>query len=157
MVAMQEVREAVDHAKEILEECGIDIDVTADQLWSWFETDLPFPDIELGEVIVDPLTVIHELVEIDEVLKMGLSITKDVIIKHPAQVDDAHWTAARVELKVAEMIGAFDHIEERIGSMEKWCVDHSLPEKRRAEYRQLLAEARSMLGERIRRRPCIPR
>lgn len=54
MTTMNEVREAVDHAKEILEDCGMDVDATADQLWDWFETDLPVPDIEVGDVSSTP-------------------------------------------------------------------------------------------------------
>ncbi len=54
MTTMNEVREAVDHAKEILEDCGMDVDATADQLWDWFETDLPVPDIEIGDVSSTP-------------------------------------------------------------------------------------------------------
>jgi len=145
MTTMQEVREAVDHAKEILEDYGMNIDVTADQLWDWFETDLPVPDIELGDVIINPLLVIHELVEIDEVLKMGLAITKDVIVRSPDEVDTAHLKAARVELTVAKAIGAIDHIREMCAAIERWCIDTTVPESRRGEYRRLLDEARASL------------
>ncbi|MCU0852220.1 MAG: hypothetical protein MUC90_03040 [Thermoplasmata archaeon] len=110
MVSMNEVEAAVDSAKEMLSESGVDLDVTADQLWEYFETDLPVPDISLGEVILNPLLVVHELVEIDEVLKMGL----------------------------------------RIGNIEKWTVDKTLSEGRKADYRRLLAEAKEALS-RLRR------
>jgi hypothetical protein len=144
---MDEVRGAVDKAKDMMAGCGIDVEVTAEQLWDWFETDLPAPDDDLEEIIVNPLIVVHELVEIDQVLKMGLAITKDVIIKNPGPVDDAHLTAARIELQVARAVGAADHVRERIGNIEKWCVDRTLTEGRRAEYRHLLAEAKSILTE----------
>ena len=146
MVSMDVVRAAVDNARQLLRDCGIDVDVTADQLWDWFETDLPVPDIELGDVVVNPLLVVHELVEIDEVLKMGLTITKDVIIRNPEKVDDAHLKAARVELAVAEAISATEHIRELTKAIEKWCVDKALSEMRRAEYRHLLDEARESLA-----------
>ena len=147
MVTMDEVRAAVDKAKEIMADCGIKVEVTADQLWDWFQTDLPVPDVELGEVVIDPLTVIHELVEIDEILKMGLAITKDVIIKNPEKVDDAHLRAAKVELEVAKAIRAVDHMRERILSIEGWCVDKTLSEDRKAEYRRLLAKTKADIAE----------
>jgi hypothetical protein len=142
---MDEVRSAVDNAKQLLTDCGVDIDVSAEQLWDWFDTELPVPDIELGDVVIDPLLVVHELVEIDEVLKMGLKLTKDVIIKNPEKLDDAHIKAAEIELMVAKSIGAVDHIESRIKDMERWCVEGTLSELREKEYRQLLVQAKDYL------------
>jgi hypothetical protein len=142
---MDEVRSAVDNAKQLLTDCGVDIDVSAEQLWDWFDTELSVPDIELGDVVIDPLLVVHELVEIDEVLKMGLKLTKDVIIKNPERVDDAHIKAAEIELMVAKSIGAVDHIESRIKDMERWCVEGTLSELREKEYRQLLVQAKDYL------------
>lgn len=146
MVSMKEVELAVEEAKEMLRGSGIDLDVTADQLWNWFETDLPMPDISLGEVLINPLLVVHELVEIDEVLKMGLAITKDVIIRNPEKVDDAHLVAAKIELLVARNVGASAHIKERITHIEKWALDKALSESRKAEYRRLLADAKDALS-----------
>ena len=143
---MNEVRAAVDNAEKLLADCGIDVDVTADQLWEWFETDLPVPDIELGDVIVNPLLVVHELVEIDEVLKMGLTITKDVIVRNPGKIDDAHLKAARIDLAVAETIRATEHLKEMTKSIERWCLEKTLAETRRAEYRQLLFDAKKTLA-----------
>ena len=135
----------MDNAKQMLADCGVDLNVTADQLWEWFDTELPVPDIELGDVIVDPLLVVHELVEIDEVLKMGLAITKDVIVKNPKKIDDAHLKATKIELMIARSLGAVEHIEDRIHSIESWCEDETLTALRRKEYRELLAEAEGCL------------
>lgn len=146
MVSMREVESAVDKAKQMLSDSGIDVDVTADQLWEWFETDLPFPDISLGEIVLNPLLVVHELVEIDEVLKMGLAITKDVIMRNPEKVDDAHLIAAKIELLVARNLGAAEHIKERIANIENWALDKTISEGRRADYHRLLAEAKDALS-----------
>ncbi len=144
---IEEVREAVDRAKETLEDYGVPVDVTADQLWEWFETELPGVDNEeLGEIIGNSLLVIHELVEIDEALKMGLAITKDVIVKNPDKIDTAHLRAAKVELAIAKAIGETEHIRDRCESMEQWCVDKAVSEANRVEYRKLLSEAKSFLA-----------
>lgn len=95
--------------------------------------------------MVDPLLVVHELVEIDEILKMGLTISKDSLIKNPEKVDDAHLKAARVELLLARSIGAEEHLRSRLESMERWCIDETLSISRRAEYRQLVNEAKACI------------
>jgi len=41
--------------------------------------------------------MVHELVEIDEVRRMGLRITKDVIVRNMVRTTDAPLKAARVE------------------------------------------------------------
>jgi hypothetical protein len=145
MVTLDEVEKAVENAKEMLSECGIDLEVTADQLWEYFETDLPVPDIELGDVIVNPFLVVHELVEIDEIVRMGLAITKDVVMKHPDEIDRAHLKAARVELMVAKACAAEEHTRALVGAIERWCVDEAVTQSRREEYRKLLSEAREAL------------
>ncbi len=156
MVTREEIQAAVDKARELIMDCGVNVDTTEKDLIQWFDTDLPFPDISLGEVVVNPLLVVHELIEIDEMLKMGFTLTKDVIMRNPEEVDDAHLRAAKIEMKIAHSIGATEHIRDRIKDMEKWCVDKALAESRRADYRQLLATAKVYLSELERRRPRNP-
>ena len=145
MVSIEEVRVAVEKAKEMLSDSGIDVEVTADQVWDWLETDLPTPDLEIGDVVLDPLVIVHGIIEIDELLKVGLSITKNLRLEHPENVEDAHLKAAKVELMVARAIGATEHLEERIKDIEQWSIDKTLTDRRRAEYEQLLAEAKRHL------------
>lgn len=147
MVTKEEIQTAVDKAKELMTNCGIDVDTTTEDLIDWFDTELPFPDITLGEVVIDPLLVVHELVEIDEMLKMGFALTKDVIMKNPEEVDDAHLKAAGIEMKIAHSIGAAEYIRDRIKDMEGWCIDKALAESRRADYRQLLKTTKDYLSE----------
>jgi len=148
----EEIQGAVEKAKRLMLDCGIDTDVTTDDLIQWFETEIPIPDISLGDVILDPLLVVHELVEIDEILKMGLELTKDVIIKNPRKVDDAHLKAATVEVKIANSIGSVEHLRERVKDMEKWCVEETLPESRRIEYRRLMLDTKRILSDLERKR-----
>ncbi len=89
--------------------------------------------------------MIHELVEIDEMLKLGVEMTKEAIAKHPDKVGAAHLRAARAELMVAKAVGATDHIRERCADLETWCMDKTMPESRREEFRALLEEAKADL------------
>jgi len=147
MVTREEIQAAVDKAKELMLDCGLDIDATTDDLIDWFDTDLPTPDITLGEVVINPLLVVHELVEIDEMLKMGLTLAKDIIKKNPEKVDDAHLKAAAVEMKIAHSIGAAEHLRDRMKDMEKWCVNKALSESRKADYRRLLTTTENYLSD----------
>jgi hypothetical protein len=147
MVTREEVQAAVDKAKELMLDCGLDVDATAEDLIEWFDTELPIPDIALDDVVIDPLLVVHELVEIDEMLKMGLTLAKDIIKKNPEKVDDAHLKAAAVEMKIAHSIGAAEHLRDRINDIEGWCVDKALSESRRADYRRLLTTTKNFLSE----------
>ena len=156
MATREEIQAAVDKAKELMLDFGLDVDATAEDLIDWFDTELPIPDITLGEVVTDPLLVVHELVEIDQMLKMGFALAKDVIMKNPEEVDDAHLKAAAVEMKIAHSIGAAEHLRDRIKDMEKWCVDKALSESRRADYRRLLTTTKNYLSELERKQPRGP-
>jgi hypothetical protein len=147
MVTREEIQVAVDKAKELMLDCGLDVDATTEDLIDWFDTELPVPDIALDDVVVNPLLVVHELVEIDEMLKMGFTLAKDVIMKNPEEVDDAHLKAAAVEMKIAHSIGAAEHIRDRIKDMESWCVDKALSESRKADYRRLLKTTENYLSD----------
>jgi hypothetical protein len=153
MATRVEIDAAVSKAKELLLDSGIDVDSTTDDLIEWLDTELPIPDIALGDVVIDPLLVVHELVEIDELLKMGLTLAKDVIKKNPEKVDDAHLKAATIEMKIAHSIGAAEHLRARINDMESWCVDKALSESRKMEYRGLLKTAKNYLSELERKQP----
>jgi hypothetical protein len=153
MATRAEIDAVVDKAKELLLDSGIDVDATTDDLIEWLDTELTIPDIALGDVVMDPLLVAHELVEIDELLKMGLILAKDVIKKNPEKVDDAHLKATTIEMKIAHSIGAAEHLRSRIKDMESRCVDKALSESRRAEYRGHLKTAKNYLSELERGQP----
>lgn len=153
MATRDEIEAAVSKAKELMLECGLDVDTTTDELIEWFDTDIPVPDIALDDVVLDPLLVVHELIEIDEVLKMGLKLARDVIRKNPEKVDDAHLKAATLEMKIAHGIGAAEHLADRIGDLESWCANKSLSDRRRAEYGRLLATAKDYLADLDRKFP----
>ena len=156
MATREEIQAAVDKAKELMLDCGLEVDAATEDLIEWFDTKLPIPDIALDDIVIDPLLVVHELVEIDEVLKMGLTLAKDIIKKNPEKVEDAHLKAAAIEMKIAHSIGAAEHLRDRIKDMESWCVDKALSESLRADYRRLLTTTKDYLSELERKQPRGP-
>jgi hypothetical protein len=124
--------------------CGVDLDVSSYDLWDWFCAYLPLPDLDLGDMIVDLLLAVHELVEINEVLKKGVTTAKDAIINNTEKVEDAHLKVTMIELMVARAIGAKEHIQGLLLDIERWSTKKALSETRRG-YRDLLREAKVYL------------
>lgn len=140
------MNEAVVAAKELLRENKIECNVSSEDLVKWFQADTPYPDIGLDEVLENRLLVIHELVEIDEVKKMGLEIAKDTILSNLERVDEAHLRAASTEIMIAWKLGEYDHIKGRVLDIERWCVDESVTPRQKVEYRKLLAIAKDIVS-----------
>jgi len=137
MVKNIDVINSLKKAKEILENYGHVCDVSAEDLNRYFEADTLYDDISLDEVLQDLLLVIHEILEIDEIKRMGLKITKDVIIKHHEEVDEAHLKAAEVELEIAKNIGDREHLKKRLGHVKVWCEDPLLPHRLKKRCKEL--------------------
>ena len=98
MATNPEIDQAVQEAKQLLDYHGYACAATAADLRQWYEADTPFDDnFGLDEVLRHPLLVTHELVEIDNVKRMGLSLTKDVIVTNLEKIDDAHLIATKAE------------------------------------------------------------
>ena len=141
MANSSEIDQAVREAKQLLEENGYNCTTTADDLRRWFDADTPFDeDFGLDEVLKHPLIVVHELVEIENVKQMGLSLTKDVIVKNLEKIDDAHMIAAEVELKMAIAMRAVDHIRDRLESIRMWIEDDTVTPENKEKYRKMHSE-----------------
>lgn len=106
----------------------------------WLHTDTPYPNPPFEEIVRNPYFVVHELVEIREVRRMGLRITKDVILRHPLEVDRAHARAAQVEFETAAADGAIRHLERRLRDVRGWIADPTVTPAMKKRYRDLYRE-----------------
>ncbi len=145
MADRRRIQSEVSNCKRLLEDHGIECSATADDLVAWFSADTAYPDISLDEVLDIPLLVVHELVEISEVKRMGLSLTKDVILKNPEAVDRAHCLATLAELRMAVELGNLEHVQRRIRSIEDWVNDPLSTDECRAEYARILDLAKKII------------
>jgi type IV secretory pathway protease TraF len=158
MISREEIEAGLDKAKELMADIGLDSDVTYEDFVGWFESEVPVPDVTIGEVVIDPLLVVHELAEIHEVLMMGLELSKEVLASNRDKVDTAHRKATATDLIVARSINAIEHIGRRANELEKSCANKTLPENVRAEYRRLLALTKQSLSDLEKKRlPSPPR
>lgn len=145
---LENVAKKVEKAKETLKEHGYTCNVLAEDFIEWFKTDTIVDDIELDEVLKEPFLVIHELVEIGEVKRMGLKITKDVIIKNPEKIERAHLKAAKIEFEIAEELGDYSHLEKRLKHVKAWCNDPTVPSEYREKYRELYNKTEQIINNR---------
>jgi hypothetical protein len=138
MTDIDEVEAAVERAKRLLAERGYECSAGVEDLILWFEADTVYDaDFGLDRVIARPLLVVHELVEIDTVKRMGLTLTKDVIVTNPEKVDDAHMVATEVELEIAASLGDHEHIGQRLDDIRMWMQDPAVTHGNRVKCREM--------------------
>ena len=123
MVTKAAVFAALRQARRVLRGHGYTCHVTADEFVRWLHTDTPYPNPTFDDIVENPLFVMHELVEIGAVKRMGLKLTKDVILKNPLPIAAAHLKAAEVEFRIAYETRAFEHLRMRVGDAKAWCED----------------------------------
>jgi hypothetical protein len=143
-----DIQRAVSEGLKTLWSHGRSCDVSAADLERWFRADTQYPDIRIEDVIRNPLLVVHEIVEIEEVKKMGLDIgKKDVIISNLELVDRAHLKAAQIEIEIAYATKNRAHLAERIPDIGNWSKDPLVEPEMRAKYAKMHREARRMLHQ----------
>ena len=138
MVTKETVFATLREARRVLRNHGCTCHVTADEFVRWLHTDTPYPNPTFGDIVENPLFVIHELVEIETVKRTGLKLTKDVILRNPLPIAAAHLKAAEVEFSIAFETGAYDHLKMRVEHAKAWCEDPALTpalRKRHAAFR----------------------
>ena len=146
MTASPEVARTVQEAKRLLEDHGYHCATTVADVQLWFEADTPFDEnFGLDEVLRYPLLVVHELVEIENVKRMGLSLTKDVIVANLEKIDDAHMAATEIELEIAIALRDVKHIRDRLENIRMWSEDDTVTSENREKYRRMHSEISTVL------------
>ena len=141
------IKQKIAIGKQTLEQYGFKVDVTPEDLILYFQATTFYDTIPLEEVLKNPFLVIHELIELHELKKRGLKITKDIIIKNIEAVYNAHLIAAEVELFIAHKMGAKSHIRNRIRDIKNWIEDPLLPKNLYSKCVELLKKAEKWSNE----------
>ncbi len=101
------------------------IEITAGDLITYFSAESPYGDITtIDDVLQSRWLLIHEMVELSELKRMGLEINDQILLEHMEEVNRAHITAAEIEFKAAE--DDRDYIERRIKDVDNWIGDDEL-------------------------------
>jgi hypothetical protein len=141
-----DIREAVENAKRLMEGVCYYCNVGPEDLRRWFETDSVYPDPGLDEVLMEPLYVVHELVEISEFYKTGLPVTKDVFTRYRKETERAHYVAAAIEMAVALSIRDTKHIKTRLKHIKGWTMDKKTHPEFKPLYVDLYNKTKTALG-----------
>jgi hypothetical protein len=143
-----EVDRAVAQAKRLLSEHGHECQATAEDMVLWFQADTPYDeDFGLDKVIRKPLVVVHELVEIDNVKRMGIALARNAIVDNMEKVDDAHLKAAKVELQIAASMRDVGHLRWRSEHIRMWSEDPSVAPSNRERYKRMLVKVAKTIEE----------
>ncbi len=125
---------AVTAGNALLGRHGFEQRGTAAELEAWLQTDTPYPNPEPSDLLDTPYLVVHEIVEIDSAKRFGLTITKAVIVRNLAAINDAHLEATKVELRIAAAEGDRGYVESRFADLLAWCDDPLLTQAQRRVY-----------------------
>ncbi len=137
----------MENARSLLAEHGRTCTTSVEDLKQWFLAETPFDkDFGLNQVVKSPLLVVHELVEIEEVMRMGLTLSKNVIVDNLGKVDDAHLKAVKVEIDIALSKRNRRHLRDRMEDLRSWIKDSSVSPRNRSEYARLLRRVAGSLS-----------
>lgn len=137
---------ALEEARDILRRHGCDHDISAEDLLAYAEADTIYPSaISWDEILKDRLIVVHEVVEIAELKRMGLEITRNVIVRNLEEIYEAHLKAAKVEMAIALELGDLGHVRGRLKAVQDWIGDPLMPSRLQAEYDDLHAKLQRVL------------
>ncbi len=108
-----------------------------------YEEDL----IGIDRILEDDLLLLHEIVEISELKRMGFAISPRILMKAYPKTYEAHLTALEVEIKVAAHLGRCDRLQGRISDLSTYLDDEYLPAYLRGKVIELRRYAKSLLVE----------
>jgi hypothetical protein len=130
-----EIEKKVEEAIALLGELGYDcIEVTAKEFHDYMTGETFSGDkTTIGDVLDSEYLMVHEVVEITELKKMGLAIDKKTLVDSPkTDIYDAHLSAMEFEMGYASRKGDFDWLRIRLGHHKNVLDDDPfLPESMR--------------------------
>ncbi len=123
MTTDTEVFASLRRGRKVLRDHGRTCRVSAKEFVRWLHTDTAYLNPTVDQVVHNLFFVVHELVEIKEVKRMGLRMTKEVIVKNPLAIAEAHLKAADVEFRIAYAMKDVNHLKMRVEDAKAWCED----------------------------------
>jgi hypothetical protein len=122
------IQEKIDASIETLQKNNYQINkIKAQELIAYFEGDAPSGDkITLQNILNSRWLLIHELVEINELKKIGLEIHAKLLITHTEVVFKAHLIATDWELTLAKKANDTIWIKRRMYDIKNWMENQDL-------------------------------
>ncbi len=112
----------------LLSEYGVQCNASSEELLTYLQSPTYEGDaVKLEEISNNELLLLHELVEICFLKRMGHAISRDIIIDAYPDTYYAHLAAMDMELAEAERQGKQDWIIRRCKDLESYLNDPYLP------------------------------
>jgi hypothetical protein len=126
---LRELKDRMEEVRSLLDGMGYRCEeVKLRELLDYLEGPTPTRDkITLEDILENRYLMVHEVVEVSELMRVGIPIGRKTITDHQPAVYDAHLRAAEVELTLAWEEGDHAWVELRLGHAEKWLTDPLLP------------------------------
>ena len=152
-----EIKAKIAAVREVLKRFGYaKVNVSSREFYDWMTGEIFSDDpTTLRDVLGNEYIMVHELVEISELKKMGRTIDKRAIIDSPKMaIYDAHLTAMETELKYALYKGDTYWAKIRLRQHKESVLndDPNLPEKLRPRAEKIYEKYRR-LAEQASERP----
>jgi len=148
-VMLSEIENKIEAAKKALRSIGyIFKEVSAQEFYDYMTGEIFSEDTTtLDDVLGNDYLMVHELVEISELKKMGQTIDKRVIVDSPKTIIyDAHLTAMEIELNYALYKRDYFWVKIRLRQHKESILenDPNLPEEMRPRAEKLFEKFRKV-------------
>jgi len=102
--------------------------------------------ITADEILGSELLLLHELVEISELKRMGFRIGPRTAVEAYPRTYETHLSAVEVELEAALRLGKMGWVERRVRDLESYLEDEHLPPHLRGRVFSLAERFRRVLS-----------
>lgn len=139
---LENIQEKIDVFHSLLLEYGYPIEeIYAQELIDYFEGEAPSGDTTtLDDILQSKWLLIHEIIELNELKKMGFKISADLLFSESAKVYQAHLTATEWELTLAFEAKDFSWIATRLIHIKSWLEDSSISKENDNRCKAMLAK-----------------
>ena len=109
------------------------------------------------DVLDNDYLMIHEVVEIDELKKMGIQINNRTVMDFFSKVLEAHYAATEYEFEYALRKKDYGWLEARVRLAESWLEDDALPSHLASRCKAMIERFSAALGKQVKQRKVQPK
>jgi len=126
---LEKIKIKIEEISRILRELGYDLKSISEKEFYYYLTgETPYQEAyKLNDVLENEFLMLHEVVEISELKKMGIPINRSTVMDFHTKVYEAHLTATDIELSYALKKRDFSWIKTRLEHAKQWINDEYLP------------------------------
>lgn len=138
---LQAIQELIEETKQLVEGHNLSLqEVYAEDLVEYFSGETPTGDTTTLVMVLDSRwLLLHEIIELSELKRMGHEISSKIPFTHQKEVYHAHMTATEWEFRIAKEKNDLDWVKQRISLIPSWLEDPEMPPVLRKRCKKLLS------------------